>query len=47
MIYRMVPRTAYSGCIPVTAYFVQVRQDTIFGVRWNDVKGFGSREKAD
>lgn len=40
------PFGGYNGCMPITVYWVQVRQDTIFGSKWRNIKGFEDYKKA-
>ena len=40
MMYRIQKGEAYSGCIPITVWFVQVKRKTRFGYEWVNVKGF-------
>ena len=44
--YRIVRETKYSGCIPITTYFVQVRKDKRISSEWVNVKGFDTYRKA-
>ena len=46
-MYRIQQGEAYSGCIPITVWFVQVRQETMFGCKWINIKGFNKRERAE
>ena len=46
-MYRIQQGEAYSGCIPITVWFVQVRQETMFGYKWSNIKGFDKRERAE
>ena len=46
MMYRIQKGEAYSGCIPITVWLVQVKRKTIFGYEWVNVKGFDRRERA-
>lgn len=46
MIFRIVPKEAYDGCIPVTVYMVQKYVGgCIFG-KWVNIKGFSDKKKA-
>ena len=47
MMYRIQQGEAYSGCIPITVWFVQVRRETMFGYKWINIKGFDKRERAE
>lgn len=44
--YRIVPKGAYNGCEPITAWMVQVREPRFFLDKWRDVKGFELKSKA-
>ena len=44
--YRIVTGESYSGCIPITVYWVQVRVDRIFTCEYVNVKGFDSYSRA-
>ena len=44
--YRIVQKEAYNGCIPIIAYFVQVRKEGLFFERWENIKGFSSYNRA-
>ena len=46
-MYRIKKGEAYSGCIPVTVWFVQVRRETMFGYKWINIKGYDKRERAE
>ena len=46
MMYRIQKGEAYSGCIPITVWFVQVRRETTFSHKWVNVKGYDSYDKA-
>ena len=46
-MYRIQQGEAYSGCIPITVWFVQVKRKTRFGYEWVNVKGFDRREMAE
>lgn len=46
MKLRIIPTTAYDGCIPVTVYMVQKYVGgCIFG-KWVNIKGFSDKKKA-
>lgn len=45
-MYRIQKGEAYSGCIPITVWFVQVKQETTFGHKWVNIKGYDSYDKA-
>ena len=45
-MYRIKIGEAYSGCIPITVWFVQMKKETMFGDEWVNVKGYDKREKA-
>ena len=44
--YRIVRETKYSGCIPITTYFVQVRKESRLSYGWTNIKGFDTYKKA-
>ena len=45
MVLRIIPTTAYDGCIPVTVYMVQKYvRGCIFG-KWVNIKGFFQQGK--
>lgn len=46
-MYRIMPDTAYDGCIPITVYWVQKRKQTFFGYKWENIKGFDRRSRAE
>ena len=45
-MYRIQQGEAYSGCIPITVWFVQMKKETMFGNKWINIKGFDSYDKA-
>lgn len=46
--FRIITGTAYNGCIPVTVYMIQRRQErTFLSDRWVNVKGYECRKKAE
>ena len=46
MKLRIIPITAYNGCIPMTVYMVQKYVGgSIFG-KWVNIKGFSDYKKA-
>ena len=47
LMYRIQQGEAYSGCIPITVWFVQVKRKTRFGYEWVNVKCFDRREMAE
>ena len=47
MMYRIQIGEAYSGCIPITVWFVQMKKGTMFGNKWIDIKVFDKRERAE
>ena len=47
MMYRIQIGEAYSGCIPITVWFVQMNKETMFGNKWINIKGFDKRESAE
>ena len=46
-MYRIITGSAYNGCIPITVYWVQVRKKTFFGYKWENIKGFDRRSRAE
>ena len=46
-MYRIQQGEAYSGCIPITVWFVQMKRLTRFGYEWINIKGFDRRERAE
>ena len=46
-MYRIQIEEAYSGCIPITVWFVQMKKETMFGDKWINIKGFDRREMAE
>lgn len=44
--YRIVVGSAYNGCIPITVYWVQVREDKTFSTHWCNIKGYEDKQKA-
>ncbi len=44
--YRIVQAWAYSGCIPVKVYWVQVYKDGFFRGEWINVKAFTDYARA-
>ena len=48
MMYRIQKGEAYSGCIPITVWFVQKYINISFVYAgWVNIKGFDRREKAE
>ena len=47
LMYRIQQGEAYSGCIPITVWFVQMKKETMFGNKWINIKGFDRRERAE
>lgn len=45
--YRIVTGGGYNGCLPITVYWVQVREDGFFGSKWRNIKGFDTRRRAE
>ena len=41
------PNGSYNGCIPITVHWVQVLKETFWGAKWENVKGFEDRRKAE
>ena len=46
MELRIIPTTAYDGCIPVTVYVVQKYVGGIIFGKWVNIKGFSDKKKA-
>ena len=44
--YRITTGFGYNGCIPITVYWVEVRESGIFGDKWRRVKGFDTKARA-
>jgi hypothetical protein len=44
--YRIKIGSGYDGCIPITVYWVEVRECGLFGYKWRKIKGFDSKERA-
>ena len=47
MMNRIPIGEAYSGCISITVWFVQMKKETMFGNKWINIKGFDRRERAE
>lgn len=47
MKLRIIPVSAYNGCLPITAYMVQKYVSGFFGGKWVNIKGFEDRRKAE
>lgn len=46
--FRIITMPAYNGCLPITAYMVQRRQErTFLSDKWVNVKGYESRKRAE
>lgn len=45
-MYRIQKGEIYFGCIPTTVWFVQVKQETTFGHKWVNIKGYDNYDKA-
>lgn len=46
--FRIITVSAYNGCLPITAYMVQRRQErTFLSDKWINVKGYESRKRAE
>lgn len=45
--YRIVTKKGNNGCLPITVYWVQVREDGFFGSKWRNIKGFDTRRRAE
>ena len=46
MKFRIVPKEAYDGCIPVIVYMVQKFVDHFPFGKWVNIKGFSNKQKA-
>ena len=46
-MYRIQKGETYSGCIPITVWFVQVKRKTMFGYKWINIKVYDKRERAE
>ena len=44
--YRIIQGHGYNGCIPITIYWVQVREDGFFSDKWRNIKGFDTYKRA-
>lgn len=44
--YRITTGQGYDGCIPITVYIVQKREETFWGEKWVNVKGFDTYKRA-
>ncbi len=44
--YRIKIGSGYDGCIPITVYWVEVRESGFFGDKWRRIKGFDTKERA-
>lgn len=44
--YRIIQGEGYNGCIPITIYWVQVRDELLFFANWRNVKEFDTYERA-
>ena len=45
--YRIMTKWGYNGCIPIVIYWVQVREETFWGSKWRNVKGFDTYASAE
>lgn len=46
--FRIITVPAYNGCLPITAYMVQRRQERRFlSDKWVNVKGYERRMRAE
>ena len=47
-LFRIITMDAYNGCIPITVYMVQRKQERSFlPDKWVNIKGYEDRSKAD
>lgn len=37
----------YNGCIPITVHWVQVLKETLWGTKWEKIKGFEDKRKIE
>lgn len=44
--YRIKIGSGYNGCIPITVYWVEVRERGFFGDKWRRIKGFDTKARA-
>lgn len=44
--YRIIQGHGYNGCIPITVYWVQIREDGFFSDKWRNIKGFDTYKRA-
>ena len=44
--YRISIGSGYSGCIPITVYWVEVREEGFFRDKWRRIKGFDTKSRA-
>ena len=44
--YRIKAEWGYNGCIPIVIHWVQVREETFWGSKWRNVKGFDTYDAA-
>lgn len=44
--YRIIQGEGYNGCIPITVYWVQVRDERLFSANWRNIKGFDTYKRA-
>lgn len=47
MMYRIQKGEVDFGLIPITVWFVQMKQKTRFSYEWVNIKGYDKREKAE
>lgn len=41
------PNGGYNGCIPITVHWVQVLKETFWGTKWENIKGFEDKRRAE
>ena len=44
--YRIIQGHGYNGCLPITVYWVQVREDGFFSDKQRNIKGFDTYKRA-
>lgn len=44
--YRIIQGEGYNGCIPITIYWVQIKDERLFSANWRNVKRFDNYERA-
>lgn len=44
--YRVSIGSGNNGCIPITVYWVEVRESGFFGDKWRRIKAFDTKARA-